>query len=499
MWRIIPSLLTRGLLSMSSITTSSYHKSNKKRRFRRDPDIMENHEEHYSDAALPDLLQTSSVEASSIESLSSHPAVRKKKWAKHRNFRRPVKDPEPCHDQRAEHVRIGHSVEQPKISNSNSSVAEVPSYIKKLVLETQTQIVGITDTISSYLRVRGSCVTDLRTRFKQADLVSSCHVADSFRPQPSTHCPGTRSHSSTPRQFVADVSTSQLDLTTSSGSENSNCSSSSTLCEVDGDAHLATASSTPSEVSSRTLSLGNVGTFLEIDADIRIRILDFLLVRSERISPGYNSGSIEIEADWMNFENIDASIFLVNKGLSKDASQIFYGRNTFELDDPRIASWWLKRIGDNLQHLKLLALVFRRGSCAFDVPWERVWHNVLLWLCSRHRLDRLSLNFNDWGVRPSKTFGEQDIGKLQADTAIMERESIWYTLGRFRGIPYVKVYAEFFTSRSRQIALRKQMAESKQENSRHREPIFDNTRSLASLEAGEARNIPAAVRRLERR
>ena len=267
---------------------------------------------------------------------------------------------------------------------------------------------------------------------------------------------------------------------------------------MDGGPHFATASLTPSEVSSQTLPLGNVSTFLDIDADIRIRILNFLLVRSERIFPGYNSGSIEIEADWSNFENIDASIFLVNKGLSTEASYIFYGRNTFELNHPRIASWWLKRIGDNLQHLKLLALVFRRGFCAFDVPWERVWHNVLLWLCPKHRLDGLSLNFNDWGFRPLKTFGEQDIGKLQADTAIIERESIWYTLGRFRGISYVRLYADHFTSKSRQYALRRQMAELKQENSRPRALVFDNNRGLASLDAGEVRNSPAVARQMER-
>ena len=328
--------------------------------------------------------------------------------------------------------------------------------------------------ISSYLRLRDSS-TDLRTRFKQADSVSSCHVTDSLPPQPLNDCPDTGPNFSTQPQFVADVSTSHVESVSSSCFENSNCSSSSTLCEVDGVPHFAAALPTPSAVSSQTLPLVNVSTFSGIDADICTRILELLLIRSEWIFPGYNSGSIEVEAEGTNSENIDASIFLVNKALSKEATRIFYSCNRFELDHPRIAFWWLKRIGDNLQHLKLLALVFRRGFCAFDVPWERVWHNVLLWLHTKHRLDGLSLNFNDWGVRPLKSFGQQDIGNLQADSAIMERKSILYTLGRFRGIPYVKIHAELFISRSRQFALRRQMTEFKQDQSMRRELNLDNT------------------------
>ena len=295
---------------------------------------------------------------------------------------------------------------------------------------------------------------------------------------------------------MADIITSQVEPIPSLCSENSNRSSSSTLCEVDGGPHLATASSTLSEVSSQTLQLSNVGTFLDIDADVRTRILDLLLVRSECIFPGYNSGSIEIEAERTHFENIDASIFLVNKSLSTEASRIFYGRNRFELDHPRVASWWLKRIGGNLQHLKILGLVFRRGFCVFDVPWERVWHNVLLWLCPKHRLAGLYLNFNDWGVRPPKTLGEQEIDDLQADSAIMERENIWYTLGEFRGIPYVKMYADFFASGARQSALRKQMTQLKQERLTRRKLFRGNARSPAPLEAGEVISRPGAVQRM---
>ena len=132
-------LLTGYLLSMSPITTSSYHQNNKKRCFDRYTIMMENHGERCSSGALSSALQTSTITPSPINSSSSRPEVKKKKRAKHRNFPRPINAPEPSHDRRAEYVRSGNSVEQPPISTSNSSVAKISPYLKKLVFETYSK------------------------------------------------------------------------------------------------------------------------------------------------------------------------------------------------------------------------------------------------------------------------------------------------------------------------------------------------------------------------
>ena len=228
---------------------------------------------------------------------------------------------------------------------------------------------------------------------------------------------------------------------------NSSLASSVTLHAIEHEHKSQHAQTAREEVSLQDQAQPQTSRLLSLAPELRAQALRCVLVRSAYITPYYNCGSVEVETGIAEKENFDASVLLVNKQLSEEATRILYGGNGFEFTSPEVASWWFKRIGRNFKDLKCVKLTLSTGFNGFGVSQERMWHNVILWMRLKHRFEELHISFKYWSDGYSNTYNRLDVSEMQRELATKERENIWSTLGKYRDIDRVTIDPGFFTSR----------------------------------------------------
>ena len=212
-------------------------------------------------------------------------------------------------------------------------------------------------------------------------------------------------------------------------------------------------------VPVQSLNLNDVDikpfNFLGCPDKVRQRILEFALINKKQIKPYYSFGSIEVAAHNAveeNYSNLPAA-FAGNRELIEQTTTILYGENAFHLHHPKVALWWLQRLGPtNIPKLKYLAITLGEGVLDhFLTRQETIWRKVFRLLLTNHNLLSLSVNFKHWTRRPCP---EDGLGP-ESNHVLEARFAVLRTLFRFRGLeravirpgPFVgEVYAEILAS-----------------------------------------------------
>ncbi|MCJ1452977.1 hypothetical protein MMC28_003322 [Mycoblastus sanguinarius] len=141
---------------------------------------------------------------------------------------------------------------------------------------------------------------------------------------------------------------------------------------------------------------------------IREKVLGFILERAENISPYYNCGSVQVSyLATQDKENYDTSIIVAavgNKPLLDEATGVLYGENLWTFRNPKVASWWLERIGSNVQKIQSIHFRLSGGlETAFMIRVESRWYNLFEWLRPRHKFYEMFVSFRDWNKRGLNT------------------------------------------------------------------------------------------------
>jgi hypothetical protein len=195
--------------------------------------------------------------------------------------------------------------------------------------------------------------------------------------------------------------------------------------------------------------------FVDLDKDIQRKIFDQVLIRGE-YHPYYRRGMLadgpwsagyvegEIDVGVVSFENVNLSLLQVNKYFNTTCSNIFYSENHFVFRKADICRWWIRHIGlKNFSRIRSLGLTLgsgflhneevRRGP--FEQSQEEIWLGVLHWMKSRHNLQHLQIDIDEW----QGLTGNSWLTPREKDDLLYYRRTISDLLQRFRGIQMVKI------------------------------------------------------------
>ncbi|KAL6717553.1 hypothetical protein ACLMJK_005468 [Lecanora helva] len=187
------------------------------------------------------------------------------------------------------------------------------------------------------------------------------------------------------------------------------------LNKVDEKFGLQTTERTSSNDSSATTredlakGLRRLQSFplLKCDYPVRRSLFHFALIKKRKIIPYYNAGSVQLHDPNRHLRNFNINLLLATAGdatLYQEALSALYSDNTFKFTDPRVMSWWLKRIGDNnVGRLRSVKMKLndgpyhsKSGELIGHVRMERLWFTSLAYLKSRHKLEALYIDFRNW-------------------------------------------------------------------------------------------------------
>jgi hypothetical protein len=195
--------------------------------------------------------------------------------------------------------------------------------------------------------------------------------------------------------------------------------------------------------------------FVDLDKDIQRKIFDQVLVRGEYHpyyrcgmladgpwSPGYVDG--EIDVGIVSFENVNLSLLQVNKYFNTTCSNIFYSENHFIFCKADICRWWIRHIGlKNFSRIRSLGLALGSGFLHNEEVWrgpfeqsqEEMWLGVLHWMKSRHNLQHLQIDIDEW----QGLTGDSSLTRKEKDSLLYYRRMISDLLQRFRGAQMVEI------------------------------------------------------------
>ena len=176
--------------------------------------------------------------------------------------------------------------------------------------------------------------------------------------------------------------------------------------------------------------------FVEWPNKVRQRILkDILLREDEPIVPYYHEGSVEGNSEETRRPNYDITMLLATAAepqLYHETLNIFYGQNVWEFRDPRLAQWWLKKIGTKVALLRHIDIDLTQGIWGpGSTPLERLWSMLIVWMKSRVKLDSINISFENWDHANVSCYKKPPSDIF---TVAESRLGVWSTLLSYRGL-----------------------------------------------------------------
>ncbi len=199
--------------------------------------------------------------------------------------------------------------------------------------------------------------------------------------------------------------------------------------------------------------------FVQWPDEFRQQMLISMLVKDdESIIPYYHQGSVEGNQEETRKPNYDITILLATVGeprLYQEALQVFYSQNVWEFRNPRVAQWWLKKLGTKVVLLRHINIDLTQGVWGIgSTPLEKLWYMLIVWMKSRVKLDTIKVSFEKWdhalvhhkNEPPTKFFPVAE-----------SRLGVWSTLLSFRGLSDTYITPGLFVSYDYAAALARTM------------------------------------------
>ena len=176
--------------------------------------------------------------------------------------------------------------------------------------------------------------------------------------------------------------------------------------------------------------------FVEWPDIIRQQILKEILVNEdEPIIPYYHEGSVEGNSEETRRPNYDITMLLATAAepqLYQETLNIFYGQNVWVFRNPRVAQWWLKKIGTKIALLRHIDIHLTQGIWGpGSTPLERLWYMLIVWMKPRVKLDSIDISFEKWDHANIRS---HDKPPLAVFPHAESRFGVWSTLLSFRGL-----------------------------------------------------------------
>ena len=176
--------------------------------------------------------------------------------------------------------------------------------------------------------------------------------------------------------------------------------------------------------------------FVEWPDIIRQQILkDILLKEDDPIVPYYYEGSVEGNSEETRRPNYDITMLLATAAepqLYEETLKIFYGQNVWEFRNPRVAQWWLKKIGTKVALLRHIDIHLTQGIWGpGSTPLERLWYILIVWMKPRVKLDTINISFEKWDHANIHIYEEPPAAVFPHAES---RLGVWSTLLSFRGL-----------------------------------------------------------------
>lgn len=180
------------------------------------------------------------------------------------------------------------------------------------------------------------------------------------------------------------------------------------------------------------------------------QVLQNFLVKDKPIKPYWNLGALEVREQDANKANFTTDLiafgaiaFASHSRLLDAATTVFYGENTFDLQHPKVALWWLKRIGPNISKIKHLKVKVEEGDINGLTRPETLWYSIFLLLQAKHQTHRLldlEVDFANW------THPDAFISPGLHIDARESRNAIITILLSFRGLRKAKIVPGLYVS-----------------------------------------------------
>lgn len=176
--------------------------------------------------------------------------------------------------------------------------------------------------------------------------------------------------------------------------------------------------------------------FIEWPDKVRQLILEnILLQEDEPIIPYYHEGSVEGNSEETKRPNYDITMLLATAAeprLYHETLRIFYGQNVWKFRNPRVAQWWLKKLGTKVALLRHIDICLNQGIWGpGSTPLEKLWYMLIVWMKPRVKLDTIKVSFEKWDHANVRS---HDKPPSELFPVAESRLGVWSTLLSFRGL-----------------------------------------------------------------
>lgn len=181
--------------------------------------------------------------------------------------------------------------------------------------------------------------------------------------------------------------------------------------------------------------------FLEWPNEVRQRTLKHILLKEDQpIRPYYHEGSVEGNSEETKRPNYDITMLLATAAqpqLYQEALKIFYGQNLWEFRNPRVAQWWLKKLGTKVALIRQIDIYLSQGIWGpGGTPLEKLWYMLIVWMKPRLKLDTFNISFENWNHANIRSHDKPPPAIFSHAEA---RLGVWSTLLSFRGVDHCEI------------------------------------------------------------
>ena len=199
--------------------------------------------------------------------------------------------------------------------------------------------------------------------------------------------------------------------------------------------------------------------FVEWPDEVRQQMLISMLIKDdESIVPYYHQGSVEGNREETRKPNYDITILLATAGeprLYQEALEVFYSQNVWEFRNPRVAQWWLKKLGTKVALLSHINIDLTQGVWGIgSTPLEKLWYMVIVWMKPRVKLHTIKISFENWDHALVHHKSEPP---TEFFPVAESRLGVWSTLLSFRGLSDTDIRPGLFVSYEYAAALARTM------------------------------------------
>ena len=199
--------------------------------------------------------------------------------------------------------------------------------------------------------------------------------------------------------------------------------------------------------------------FVEWPDEVRQQMLISVLVKEdESIIPYYHEGSVEGDSEETKKPNYDIAMLLATAGeprLYQEALEIFYSRNVWEFKNPRVALWWLKKLGTKVAMLRHINIELTQGRWGIgSTPLEKLWYILIVWMKPRIELHTIEVSFEKWDYA---LVHRNDEPPAKYFPVAESRLGVWSTLLSFRGLKTADIAPGPFVSYGYAVVLSRSM------------------------------------------